>query len=90
MEEVEYLFKHALVQEVAYQSILHQKRMELHLKVANSIEKIFNERPEFLLTLAVKRMLPKSPLGRQMLSKLKAYADSEHPHQAQQPKPLEV
>ena len=53
-------------------------------------EKIFEQRPEFLLTLAVKRMLPKSPLGRHMLSKLKAYADSDHPHQAQQPKPLEV
>ncbi|MCH8969330.1 MAG: 50S ribosomal protein L13, partial [Planctomycetes bacterium] len=53
-------------------------------------EKIFKEKPEFLLTLAVKRMLPKSPLGRHMLSKLKAYADSDHPHQAQQPKPLEV
>ncbi|MFX0198861.1 MAG: AAA family ATPase, partial [Candidatus Hodarchaeota archaeon] len=44
MEELEYLFKHALAQEVAYQSILHQKRKELHLKVANAIEKMFNER----------------------------------------------
>ena len=55
-----------------------------------SRERIFKDRPEFLLTLAVKRMLPKSPLGRHMLSKLKAYADSDHPHQAQQPKPLEI
>jgi class 3 adenylate cyclase/tetratricopeptide (TPR) repeat protein len=41
MEELEYLFKHALAQEAAYESVLLQKRKELHLKVANSIEKVF-------------------------------------------------
>ena len=44
MEEVEYLFKHALAQEVAYESILQKKRRELHRQVAQSIEKIFDER----------------------------------------------
>ena len=44
MEELEYLFKHALAQEAAYESILYQKRKELHLHVAESIEKIFIER----------------------------------------------
>lgn len=44
MEELEYLFKHALAQEAAYQSILIQRRKELHNKVAQSIEKVFNER----------------------------------------------
>lgn len=44
MEELEYLFKHALVQEAAYESILLQKRKELHLKVAGSVEKVFKER----------------------------------------------
>ena len=44
MEEVEYLFKHALTQEAAYESILIQRRKEIHQKVAQSIEKIFNER----------------------------------------------
>ncbi len=44
MDEVEYLFKHALTQEAAYESILPQKRKELHLKVAASIEKVFAER----------------------------------------------
>ncbi|MBC8392173.1 MAG: hypothetical protein H8E17_06385, partial [Deltaproteobacteria bacterium] len=44
MGEVEYLFKHALTQEVAYESILLQKRKELHLEVAASIEKVFGER----------------------------------------------
>jgi len=44
LEEIEYLFKHALAQEAAYESILLQKRKELHGKVAQSIEKVFNER----------------------------------------------
>ena len=44
MEEIEYLFKHALAQEAAYDSILLQRRKELHLKVADSIEKVFKER----------------------------------------------
>ena len=44
MDEVEYLFKHALVQEAAYESIIHRKRKELHLRVARSIEKVFGDR----------------------------------------------
>ena len=44
MEEIEYLFKHALAQEAAYDSILVQKRKEIHFNVAGSIEKIFKER----------------------------------------------
>ena len=44
MEELEYLFKHALAQEAVYESILVQKRKELHLNVADSIEKIFQEK----------------------------------------------
>ncbi len=44
MEEIEYLFKHALAQEAAYQSILDQKRRKLHLKVADSIESVFREK----------------------------------------------
>jgi class 3 adenylate cyclase len=43
-EELEYFFKHALAQEAAYDSILLQKRKKLHLKVADSIEKVFRER----------------------------------------------
>mgnify|MGYP001823195084 FL=1 len=42
--ELEYLFKHALAQEAAYESILVRKRKELHLKVANSIENVFHAR----------------------------------------------
>jgi large subunit ribosomal protein L13 len=45
--------------------------------------------PERVLEAAVKGMLPKNSLGRQMFKKLKVYAGGDHPHQAQQPKPLE-
>ncbi len=44
MEEIEYLFKHALAQEAAYESTLVQQRKSLHLKVAQSIENVFQER----------------------------------------------
>ncbi len=44
-------------------------------------------KPTDLITMAVKRMLPKNALGRHMLFKLKVYAGAEHPHQAQQPQP---
>ncbi len=48
-----------------------------------------NERhPERVLQLAVKRMLPKNKIGRNMLLKLKIYSGDQHPHSAQQPKPL--
>jgi large subunit ribosomal protein L13 len=46
--------------------------------------------PERAVTKAVKGMLPKNTLGRQMLSKLKVYAGPEHPHQAQKPVPYEI
>lgn len=44
--------------------------------------------PEFVLKVAVRRMLPKNELGRRMLRKLKAYPGPDHPHQAQNPFPL--
>ena len=40
--------------------------------------------------LAVRRMMPKGPLGRRMFGKMKVYAGSEHPHQAQQPQALKL
>jgi large subunit ribosomal protein L13 len=46
--------------------------------------------PERVLQSAIKGMLPKNKLGRRMLKKLKVYAGPEHPHQAQQPKQLEL
>lgn len=52
--------------------------------------KMLEEKPVRVVELAVRRMLPKTRLGRQMYKKLKVYASSEHPHEAQQPKPLEI
>jgi large subunit ribosomal protein L13 len=48
------------------------------------------KKPEQILTIAVKGMLPKNSLGRSMLKKLKVYAGSEHPHAAQMPKEMKV
>ncbi len=45
-------------------------------------------RPEFIIEHAVKGMLPRNKLARQMIKKLKIYAGGEHPHEAQQPTPL--
>lgn len=49
-----------------------------------------NRLPERIIEQAVKGMLPKNSLGRQLFTKLKVYAGSEHPHQAQQPQTLEI
>ncbi|MCB1760307.1 MAG: 50S ribosomal protein L13 [Gammaproteobacteria bacterium] len=55
-----------------------------------NLEKLLAEHPERALESAVKGMLPKNPLGRAMLKKLKIYAGPEHKHAAQQPQPLEI
>ena len=51
--------------------------------------KLFQRRPERILELAIQRMMPKNKIGRHMLDKLKLYVGPNHPHQAQQPIPLE-
>ncbi|MBL7140435.1 MAG: 50S ribosomal protein L13 [Planctomycetes bacterium] len=53
-------------------------------------DKMIKKHPTRPIELAVRRMMPKGRLGRQMFSKLKVYAGPEHPHQAQQPRPLEL
>lgn len=53
-----------------------------------SADKLLASKPEELIRKAVKGMLPKNKLGRQMFKKLKVYAGADHPHQAQQPKEL--
>ena len=55
-----------------------------------SAEKLLEKKPEELIRKAVKGMLPKNRLGRQMFKKLKVYSNGEHPHQAQQPKELNI
>lgn len=54
------------------------------------LRRMLEEHPTRVITRAVKGMLPKSRLGRKMLKKLKVYAGPDHPHQAQQPEPLEL
>lgn len=54
-----------------------------------SLEKLLASKPERVLKAAVKGMLPKGPLGRAMLTKLKIYAGATHPHTAQTPKTLD-
>jgi len=54
------------------------------------IAKVMRTHPDRVIRLAVRRMLPKNKLGRDMLSRLKIYAGSEHPHQAQQPQPIDL
>ena len=55
-----------------------------------SLEKLLKEAPERVIEGAVKGMLPRGPLGRQMYAKLRVFAGPEHPHAAQQPIPLQV
>ncbi|MCH2056894.1 MAG: 50S ribosomal protein L13 [Thalassotalea sp.] len=55
-----------------------------------SFEKLIDKAPERAIEFAVKGMLPKGPLGRQMYRKLKVYAGPEHKHAAQQPQLLEL
>lgn len=55
-----------------------------------TLEKQLAKRPESVIEMAVKGMMPRGPLGRAMFKKLKVYAGAEHPHAAQQPQPLEL
>jgi large subunit ribosomal protein L13 len=55
-----------------------------------SVAQVRASHPEKLITHAVKGMIPKNRLGRVLLTKLKVYRGSEHPHAAQQPTPMEV
>lgn len=57
---------------------------------AETFESLRERRPEAIIERAVRGMLPKNKLGRQMARKLKVYAGSEHPHQAQSPQPLDL
>jgi large subunit ribosomal protein L13 len=60
-----------------------------HLK-ETTYEKLMQKKPEFAMHAAVRRMLPKNKLGRQMLKKLRVYKGPEHEHAAQKPEVLQV
>ncbi len=55
-----------------------------------SLKDLLAKKPEDVIIKAVRGMLPKNRLGRAMLKKLKVYAGAEHPHGAQNPKPLDI
>ena len=55
-----------------------------------TLKEMMQKKPEFVITHAVKGMLPKGPLGRQMLKKLHVYAGPEHNHAAQKPETLDI
>ena len=55
-----------------------------------TLEKLLDKNPERVIEHSVKGMMPKNPLGRAMLKKLKVYAGTEHPHTAQQPRAVEL
>lgn len=55
-----------------------------------SLAEMLKKKPTDVISLAVKGMLPKGPLGRSMITKLHVYAGSEHPHAAQKPEVLEI
>jgi large subunit ribosomal protein L13 len=57
---------------------------------SRTLAEMLERRPEEVIRKAVKGMLPRNRLARRQITKLKIYAGPEHPHQAQQPKPLEV
>ena len=67
----------------------HHSGFQGGIKEINA-EKLLDKKPEMLIQAAVKGMLPKNTLGRKMFRKLKVYAESEHPHAAQQPKELKL
>ncbi|MEA3310319.1 MAG: 50S ribosomal protein L13 [Chloroflexota bacterium] len=57
---------------------------------ATPLRKMMEKSPDQVIIKAVRGMLPHNVLGRKVIKKLKVYAGSEHPHQAQQPQPLEL
>jgi large subunit ribosomal protein L13 len=57
---------------------------------SRTLTEMLARRPEEVIRLAVKGMMPRNRLARKQLTKLKIYAGPEHPHAAQQPKPLEI
>ena len=57
---------------------------------SKSLDNVIKNSPEDAIRMAVKGMLPKNKLGKKMLTKLKIYKDSDHPHQAQNPNTLDT
>ena len=60
------------------------------IKSRTMAERLDGPHPERVVIKAVERMVPRGPLGRTQMGNLRVYAGTEHPHEAQQPKPLDV
>jgi len=74
---------------------MDQKKYYRHSLYIGGLKEItlrdqLQKHPERVIESAVRGMLPKNTLGRKMFKKLKVYAGGEHPHEAQQPQPLEL
>src|SRR5919109_397968 len=74
---------------------LHEKVYNRHSGYPGGLKKrtlndMLERRPEEVIRLAVKGMLPRNRLARKQLTKLKVYAGPDHPHAAQQPQPMEI
>jgi large subunit ribosomal protein L13 len=57
---------------------------------SRTLEEMLDRRPEEVIRIAVKGMLPRNRLARKQITKLKVYAGPDHPHAAQQPEPIEI
>ena len=57
---------------------------------SKTLRQMLDQQPERVIELAVKRMLPKNALGREMMKKLRVFEGPEHTHEAQQPEPLKI
>lgn len=55
-----------------------------------TLENMLKNKPATVISLAVERMLPKGPLGRKLIKKLKVYSDEQHSHQGQKPEVIEI
>lgn len=72
-----------LDQKLYYRSTTHVGSLK-----SKTLRQMLASHPDRVIGLAVRRMLPRTKLGRKMFTKLKVYAGPEHPHEAQQPEPL--
>ena len=75
-------------QEAGSEDLLSSFRLCWRYEGCNSEREKLNKKPEQVIELAVKGMLPKGPLGRQMFTKLHVYAGPDHKHEAQKPEVL--
>lgn len=72
------------------QKIYTSKKGYIGNQKVENVERVRQRRPELLIERAVKGMVPHNRLGRAVLKKLKVYTGTEHPHEAQNPKPFSV